>query len=250
MPFQRPQPSRVLSRDERAALLQNYLSRYREALRENPEALNRKIPREAFGDLLDRIGCLLLEHTRALAGRPGPVRDFLNENRLPKPLDDLLPDDFRTYCLALNALKQWLAAEQAATDRYLLGGRAREECRAAATTCLVTGEPLEAGKVELHHPVRDGRPPVALSKKGHDRLEGWGHSPGADAVRPKIMAIKRQANHSWVHLRNGCLDLLGRDVTHSTASVAASSKSFVRKVSRETGLTPEQILAWLDANGL
>ena len=53
-------------------------------------------------------------------------------------------------------------------------------------------------------------------------------------------------NRSWGHLRNGCLDLLGRKASHSTPSVASSSKAFGRKVAKETGLTPEQILAWLD----
>ena len=50
-----------------------------------------------------------------------------------------------------------MAAEQAATDRYLLGGKAGKDCRAAATTCVVTAKSLDGGKVELH-PVRDGRP--------------------------------------------------------------------------------------------
>src|ERR1019366_2780057 len=61
--------------------------------------------------------------------------------------------DFRVYCLALNALKQWLAAEQAATDRYLLGGRARQECRAAAATWIVTGGPVCPVDVEVPHPI-------------------------------------------------------------------------------------------------
>ena len=250
MSFQRPQPSRPLDKEERTGLLKAYLNHYREAAKQDPTVLNRKITRKAFDDILHIIGCLLLEHSAALAGQPGPVRDFLTENPLPEPLGGLLPDNFRAYCLALNALKQWMAAEQAATDRYLLGGRAREECREAAVTCVVTGEPLDAEKVELHHPVRDGRPPVILSKKGHDRLEGQSAVPEADETRWKISAIKREGNRSWVHLRKGCLDLLGREVTHSTANVAASSKSFVRKVSQETGLLPQQILTWLDANGL
>jgi hypothetical protein len=161
-----------------------------------------------------------------------------------------LPDDYRVYCLALNALKQWLAAEQAATDRYLLGGKARDECRAAATTCVVTGEPLDGSKGELHHPVRDGRPPILLSKEGHDRLEGQVRSGDEDGISAKIRPIRERMSQSWRNLRKGCLDLLGREVSHSTPSVAASSKSFARKAAQETGLTSEQILAWLDANGL
>jgi hypothetical protein len=110
---------------------------------------------------------------------------------------------------------------------------------------VVTGEPLDA-KMELHHPVRDGRPPIPLSERGHRSLEGQAGSAKNDSIRGKILAIKREKNRSWIHLRNGCLELLGREVTHTTPSVASSSKAFARKVSKETGLTSEQILAWLD----
>lgn len=250
MPFQRPQPSRSLSKEERINLLRNYLNHYREAAKQDPTVLNRKVTRTAFEGLLDLIGSLLLEHSAKFASQPGPVSDFLAENPLPEPLRGLLPDQFRAYCLALNALKQWIATEQAATDKYLLGGRARQKCRTAATTCVITGESLDAGAAELHHPVRDGRPPVVMSKKGHDRLEGQSALPEGDETWLKIKAIKRESNRSWVHLRKGCLDILGMEVTHSTTSVGASSKSFVRKVAKETGLSPRQILAWLDAKGI
>jgi hypothetical protein len=251
MPFQRPKPIRSLDKTQRATLLQSYFDHYREAAKNDVKSLNQKIPREAFECLLDRIGCILLDHAHATAAAdaPGTVRDFLKENPLPKALDELLPDDFRIYCLALNALKQWLAAEQAATDRYLLGGKAREECLAVATTCVVTGESLDA-KGELHHPVRDGRPPIPLSKRGHDRLEGQVKLAKTDSLHGKIWAIRKKANRSWAHLRKGCLDLLGREANHSTPKVADSSRSFGRKVSKETGLTYEQILAWLDEKNL
>jgi hypothetical protein len=250
MPFQRPKASRALGKEERFGLLQSYYNHYREAARREPETLNRKIPRQAFDDLLDRIGSLLLEIASSSAAEHGSVRNFLTENALPKPLIGLLPDDFRVYCLALNALKQWLAAEQAATDKYLLGGKARQECRAAAVSCMVTGETLDPAEVELHHPIRDGRPPIPLSKKAHKRLEGQARSPGEDGVREKVLPIRRRMNQSWLNLRRGCLDLLGKRAGHSTPNVGASSKTFARKVSQETGMDMEQILAWLDANGL
>jgi hypothetical protein len=44
---------------------------------------------------------------------------------------------------------------------------------------------------------------------------------------------------SWVHLRDGCLDLLGKEPKHSTVTVAASSSTFARKVQKETGWTPK-----------
>lgn len=133
--------------------------------------LNRKAPREAFGDFIDRLGDILLAESARLAESTGPVRDFLEANPLPSALSDRLPAEFRVFCLALNSLKQWVAAEQAATDRYLLGGNARKLCRKAADTCVITGHALE-DVCELHHPVRDGRPPIPISKAGHAEIEG------------------------------------------------------------------------------
>ncbi len=40
----------------------------------------------------------------------------------------------------------------------------------AVDKCIVTGEEL-GERAELHHPMRDGRPPILLSKKGHDIIE-------------------------------------------------------------------------------
>jgi hypothetical protein len=250
MPYDRPKSSHPLDKAQRTALLQDYFNYYREAAKIDEQALNQKLPRGASDDLLDHIGCLLLSHATVIANTPGPVRDFLSDNPLPKSLEELLPDDFRAFCLALNALKQWLAAEQAATDRYLLGGKARQECRDVATTCVVTGEPLAPGEAELHHPVRDGRPPIPLSKHGHARLEGQAGSSNKDSLRAKILAIKRQLNRSWPHLRKGCFSLLGKEASHSTPAIAASSKAFARKVAKETDLTFEEIIAWLDTNNL
>jgi hypothetical protein len=46
------------------------------------------------------------------------------------------------------------------------------------------------------------------------------------------------------------LDVLGRDVKYSTDSVGARSRIFARQVCRETGLRVEQVLAWLEKEGL
>ena len=104
-------------------LLERYYGEYRAWAAEDPSQLNRKVPREAFDELLNRAGALLLEQAAVLATTPGPVREFLEQNPLPLSLAGKLPDEFRAFTLALNALKQWVAAEQAATDRYLLGRR-------------------------------------------------------------------------------------------------------------------------------
>jgi hypothetical protein len=81
MPFQRPKPIRSLDKTQRATLLQSYFDHYREAAKNDVKSLNQKIPREAFECLLDRIGCILLDHAHATAAAdaPGTVRDFLKE---------------------------------------------------------------------------------------------------------------------------------------------------------------------------
>jgi hypothetical protein len=250
MPFDRPKPAFKLGKADRQALVKDYFAHYRQIAEQDAAGLNPKLPRAVFQDLLGEIGAILLAKSRELADQPGPLRNFLVHNQLPGRLSEFLPDDFRAFCLALNALKQWVAKEQAATDRYLLGGRARTECREAATTCIVTGEPLTPDRTELHHPVRDGRPPIPLSKQGHAALEKQGPSAGGDSIRSKLFAIKRQSNRSWVHLRRGCLDLLGQNVNHSTPKVGASSRAFAKKASLLTELGYQELLALLDEWGL
>lgn len=172
MAYQRPTIAAKLSKQEKVELLKHYIDDYRQRItRDNAKAtLNQKVSRQHFANLLDEVGALLWDKSGQMAESEGPVRDFLATNPLPPAIGTHLPDRFRVFCLALNSLKQWIAAEQAATDRYLLGGNARELCRAAVETCLVTGGPIgENG--ELHHPVRDGRPPIMLSKEGHALIE-------------------------------------------------------------------------------
>jgi hypothetical protein len=212
--------------------------------------LNRKLDREAFSALLDEIGGRLLDSARELANQPGPVREFLDKNPVPAPLSTHLPDEFRVFCLALNALKVWVAAEQAATDRYLLGSQPRKECRAVAKTCIVTGAPLLPGEIELHHPVRDGRPPIPLSREGHAQIENQTVAEENDgSVRSKLTALKKAGARSWVQLRRGCLDLSGKGTAHSTAKTGAGARTFARKAHEITGLNYQEILHWMDKNG-
>ncbi|MEO8217308.1 MAG: hypothetical protein ABI718_09505 [Acidobacteriota bacterium] len=247
--YQRPQATVRIAKEERTALLRDYFEHYHEAAAADPSALNQKIPRGAFAGLLDRIGELLLAEARRASAERGPVRDFMAANALPGKWSELLPDEYRAFCLALNALKQWTVAESAATDRYILGGNARAELRATAATCLVTGEPL-GPDAELHHPLRDGRPPVLLSKVGHARIEGQSAATENDPRVAAIVAFRSEGNRSWAMLRRGCLDLLGREVSHSTPKGAASSKTFARRASQRSGMTFEEILTWLGDRGL
>ena len=89
-----------------------------------------------------------------------------------------------------------------------------------------------------------------LSQEAHDRLEGQVSAAGDDSTRAVLLELKRQANRSWVHLRRGCLELLGEPVEHSTPSVAASSRTFARKAAAATGMSYRELLSWLDDSGL
>ena len=184
-----------------------------------------------------------------MATTPGAVREFLDANPLPPKLASILPDEFRAFCLALNALKQWVGAEQMSTDRYLLGGVARQVCREATTNCLVTGEEL-GSDAQLHHPLRDGRPPILLSKKGHAAIEGQLSITSDDPFERTVVSIRKERNGSWAQLRRGCLDLLGKPGTSATRASLMNARAFGRKVSKLTGTSYADILAWLDRKGL
>jgi hypothetical protein len=171
MAYKRPVNKVPLSKTEKLDLLKQYFEHYRRLAETDPSVLNRKLPRGAFRDFLDGLGETLLAESKKLASKAGPVRKFLDANPLPRAIAKRLPREFRVFCLALNAIKQWVAAEQGATDRFLLGGSSRKLCREAIDCCLVSGELLTLDR-ELHHPVRDGRPAIPLSKRGHASIEG------------------------------------------------------------------------------
>jgi len=247
MKFKRPTNSAALSKDQKIALLRDYIVHCERLAASDPSALNQKVPRDAFSNLLDQVGDLLLRESNAISSRAGVVADFLDATPLPSSMEILLPREFRVYCLALNALKQWVVAEQAATDKFLLGGSVRKLCRGATEKCIITGDPLETD-LELHHPVRDGRPPIPLSERGHDLIEGQTKFDSDDPVEASLVALKRNSNRSWAMLRRGCLDLLGTPTSQGSSNTAASARTFARKASKETNLSYAELLAWLDAH--
>ena len=251
MPFVRPKSVTQLTVVEKRQLIETYFDEYRQLAENAPDLLNRKIPRdgEAFAQLLDQIGELLLKTAEISASQPGAITQFLSDNPLPQSLAGKLPEEFRVFCLALNALKQWVAAEQAATDRYLLGGTARELCRTAAKNCILSGEALVTGSVELHHPLRDGRPPIPLSKAAHAKLEGQGSDSAHDALHGQLLKVRR-SGRSWAQLRRGCLDLLEMPVQHSTPPMRNGARAFAREASKATAKNYQELIDWLDEHKL
>lgn len=249
MPYKRPRSDVQLSPEEKKRLLSEYLAFYQVQSQIDRANLNKKVPREAFVAVIDEIGDILLRKSSEMAKSDQTIRDFLNETPLPADLQNLLPEEFRVFCLMLNSLKQWVSAEQAATDRYLLGGTARASLRKLTDQCMVTGEAIGPNG-ELHHPVRDGRPPILLSKNGHSLIEGQIAGNQAeqegDLVSVTLRKMKKNGSRSWVQLRNGCLDQLGSQVQFSSPSRRSTSRSFAKKVHEELGLSYQEILAWLD----
>jgi hypothetical protein len=245
MAYKRPTNGNPVSKQEKLALLIEYVGYYQHVVSVEPSALNRKVPREAFAKLLDQIGEIILRESAKLARTSGPVRDFLKANPLPPGMERLLPNDIRSFCLALNAVKQWVASEQAATDRYLLGGAARTMCREAVKTCLVTGGDL--GKdAELHHPIRDGRPPIFVSKRGHASIEGQ-NTKTADPVEGVVEPLRKAKHQSWIGLQRGCLELLGKPGAATSKRRAARDRTFAKQACDAAQLNYSQMLAWLDA---
>lgn len=103
--------------------------------------------------------------------------------------------------------------------------------------------------VELHDPVRDGRPPLALSSRGHDTVEGQLSAKAEDPVETALIALRRESNRSWAMLRRGCLDLLGKPAPSTSRASAAGARTFARKAAELSGLSHHEILSWLDAKG-
>jgi hypothetical protein len=242
--YKRYENKNQLDKSQKIKLLEEY-NKYYENLKnlQGIERLNIKIPREMFNDVLDKIGTILVEEANELS-KEGSVKDFLNDNPLPENMAKLLPYDFRAFCLLLNALKQWVAAESLATDRYLLGGTARTTLREATTKCIIINETLTKD-AELHHPMRDGRPPILISKKGHNFIEnqqGVSDDGNIDPIWQKMKSLKKEKHGSWELLREGCNAILD-----STKNCRTNAKSFTNTILRETKLNAKEIIELLDS---
>lgn len=251
MTYIRPKSKFKLTPEEKESLIQEYFDFYKKLTIQNPDLINSKIPRSAFDDLLNEIGELIINKSETFANSDNEASRFLKENPLPEHLEKYLPKNFRIFCLALNALKQWLSAEQAATDRYILGGTARFQCKSLAKSCLVSGKPAENCIIELHHPVRDGRPPIPIAKEVHAEIEEQNSTAGEEDETKKILyPIKREGHRSWVMLKLGCELLLGTANITKSKPVQSSSKTFARKASEATNLNYQELLNWIEVNKL
>lgn len=252
MAYKRYKSKVVLSKPEKVNLMSEYIHYYECLIKkQGRDILNVKIPRDVFANILDEIGGVLNQKAIEMANENGPVKEFLEANPLPPHMKELLTDDFRVFSLLLNALKQWVSAESTSTDKYLLGSTARKICREAVNKCIVTDEELGENP-ELHHPLRDGRPPILLSKKGHNLVEQKNQADSSTVFDDSdndvwniVKQIRTKKNQSWVQLREGCNAILNE--SHNCRS---GTKSFANVVIRDTGLSASDIIERLDNKGL
>ena len=242
--YKRFENENKLSKSQKIELLEEYIKYYEDIkFSQGIEKLNIKIPREVFDDITDKIGTILIEKSKELS-KNGIIKDFIDNNPLPKNMKKLLPDEFRTFCLILNALKQWISAEQIATDKFLLGGEARTILKDVTKICIITNE-LLTENAELHHPLRDGRPPILISKKGHNLIENQrsiSSDDNEDKIWQKIKSLKKEKHGSWKLLREGCNAILD-----SSKKCRANAKAFANTIIRETGLKAQEIINKLDS---
>jgi|GEM_PF-339075 len=247
--YQRPKSGIKLSPEEKLKLIKEYFEYYEKSAKESPNILNSKLSRTAFDELLNKIGFLVLSETEKLLKTDNEVMVFLKQNPLPTGFEKHLPENFRIYCLALNAIKQWLSAEQLATDRFVLGGTARTQYKNLGKRCLVSGKSSNECVIELHHPVRDGRPPIPLSKDAHAQIEGQIMSSDrddSDEIKNAIYPIKKLGNRSWIMLKLGCELLLEKEPSiNKNKNIQSSSKTFARKACDASDKSPQEILDWL-----
>jgi hypothetical protein len=252
--YVRPSPP-CLTIEQKRQLLAEQVAYYTQVRAEKSEKefrrlMSQKLSRRLVSRTLARIGGLIQQETRELASGSSEeaqnVQNFLAGVPLPPAMNLYLTTEYRTFALLLNALKQWISAEQAATDRFLLGGAARGLCRQVSTQCLITRVAFEPEhQKELHHIVRDGRPPIALSKEGHRIVDNQvSHN---DAWRQALQSIKK--NRSWIALRRGC------DAILADTDAGVGDKNWAKKALQEVqkidaAATCEKLIIWLDEQGL
>lgn len=252
MPYVRPVNLNPVLPEVKAQLIREHIAHYKTiaqlaAERGDYSELNAKLPKEAAEAFLNDVGTLL-NQAALKAAKAGIVKDFLDKHPLPDSMKNHLPDEFRAFCLLLNSLKQWISAESLATDRYLLGGAVRAKLRDASSYCMITGNPLT--NVELHHTVRDGRPPIPLSPKGHRQVEEYNAQASDAPVIQSLRELKDERRWSWKMLRDGCMSLLGENIDTRSPNSLASARTFARKAEEMTGLNYRQLLDSLDECGL
>lgn len=252
MPYVRPVNRNPVTPDEKSQLISEHVAYYGKIAQQAADLgdyseLNVKLPKKAAEAFLNDVGTIL-NQAALKAAKTGEVKEFLDRNPLPDSMKNHLPDEFRAFCLLLNSLKQWVSAESLATDRYLLGGTVRDKLRDASRNCMITGSILD--KVELHHAVRDGRPPIPLSPEGHRQIEEFNAETTDAPLMQALRELKGERTWSWKMLRDGCMSHLGEDIQSRSKNAMGNARTFAKKAQERTGLSFEQMIDILNENDL
>lgn len=245
--YRRYRVSGKIKGEAKKTALADYIRHYTEIARTNPALLNQKIPKRVSEAVLNEVGSLLQRYARELSTNEGPLKEFLDRNPVPVCLGRELTDEIRVFSLVLHALRQWATGEALAMDRLLISGNVRKDLKELFTICPVAPDDTDTSKVELHHPVRDGRPPIPLSKRGHDTVEGLLVLEDGDRAGAALVALRRDYGPiSWKRLRVGCMALIENPPEGFADSYLANARSWARKAKKITKLEETPILAFLD----
>ena len=247
--YQRYRATNKIEGAARREALKEYVQHYSDLARTDRKLLNQKLPRSAFEKVLNKVGSILQTEAALMSKKDRELIKFLDRNALPPCLGNALTAEVRTFALMLNALAQWVTAERLAMDRFLFSGNVRKELKDLATTCPICPEDFENETVELHHPVRDGRPPFPLSKGGHAIVEEVVVLEKGDADGQKLVDHRRNSKqrYSWKRLRIGCMEQLGNSVELFDEKHRKAGRRILKFVSKETSLTVDAIMKLLIA---
>ncbi len=258
MPALPPSPPKPWPASDRDRMAREYVAHYETLAEKGLTELAPKLSRNAFDHFLSGVGQILVEESARLVSSDSELKRFLERNPLPPCIKGQLANEFRAYALLLHALNQWVVVRKLEIDCALVGGSpkiARNRLRRSATVCMVAKTPLAKVRVELHHPVRDGRPPIPLSPEGHKRVDGVMVLDEDDHHGRSIVSLRNQGKlGSWIALRTGAVleqgagvDFAGRK---NPKSFAYHCKLVARRAMSTTGFTAAELLSWLDRYGL
>ncbi len=207
--------------------------------------LNSKMPREVVEATLSHVGGFLQEEVHRLQ-EEGILKETLSRMPVPEGISGLLTDELRIFCLLLNALKQWVSSESAAMDRLLFPGNVRKQIKewGAGRPCPIFPGTVMGEDLQLHHPARDGRPPIPLSPDGHAEIEDDSYIYGGDPEMTKLVAKRKEYKVSWYVIANTCIWKMGFRSRPSKDAARAE------KVIAASGMNPLAILKKLDEHSV
>ena len=106
------------------------------------------------------------------------------------------------------------------------------------------------------HAILGGQPilvmvPGATAGVAHPETSASNPTISGSELFAVVQAIRSEMHQSWVNIRKALMSLQGKEhQPFGTANVETSAKACLRRILRETGLTPEGLELLLDQNGI